>query len=779
MQHNPTQAAAESAADPAEGGWTYQLVQAAGELVLAHPVPTLGGALAVLAVLYGLGERSLETKAAEGKKVKRRTGSNGAADAVGEGIAVLIGGVCRAVWRLLTGRPLWGAETDGATWWRPAPPPAADPLAAPSTLGSVAVAGPAPEPIDWAALGKRAAASLGDAAWIASTVRVLGTAATAVGRSVRTVARGLGAWKRWRRAGRAAARVAALAAVAGLVLWPVPTVAALAVGAVAVLVVAGMWGEGYRLTPEQEFGPALWPAMVQVLALSAEEQELGMAHWIKWPARLEDEDARLVVRLPLRWIATDKTRAIMSEVLHSRVPGEWVARYHQRGPVGYAEWSPKPKPKPKPELPTYVRWEPTGDPYKTHYGQTHDGPAFILTKNATPHIGVSGETGAGKSTIAYISLVSARLAGWLVTVIDPKQNSLVEAQGKSGVRYVTETYECVMAIAEYFTSMIAAEKYNSRAYRGRKHGDVAPIPRLLIIDELPSFRDFVAAWWKFIVKERGFPPVLVWFQIILMQGRSSDHRVFVGTHQYALEVFGSTMARDQVGTKLVVGETSDPSWMVAYGQTTPRLNFDDTIKGRGVISTKGRKKKKVSEDGIPERVEEIQFAYLEDEEINAYLDRAPRAPGWFDGGEMAPWITPEDLEKADSAGAVKEFMPGGAYDPLTPDTDTASETTRGDKSRSETRKRVSASEDETGRPLAELVQEMAEAEPEPIRYTLRQACEAGVIERGYGAARQAKSDALAAGKPFPEGKKIKNITYYTAEELQEFYGAPKESTESE
>ncbi|MGW7050080.1 hypothetical protein ACWGDT_47110, partial [Streptomyces avermitilis] len=79
--------------------------------------------------------------------------------------------------------------------------------------------------------------------------------------------------------------------------------------------------------------------------------------------------------------------------------------------------------------------------------------------------------------------------------------------------------------------------------------------------------------------------------------------MFVGTHQFALEVFGgSTMARDQIGTKMVVGETSDPSWAVAYGQTTPRLNFDSSIKGRGVISTKGRKAPKMREDGSIERV---------------------------------------------------------------------------------------------------------------------------------------------------------------------------------
>nr|WSX47578.1 type IV secretory system conjugative DNA transfer family protein [Streptomyces sp. NBC_00974]WSX54278.1 type IV secretory system conjugative DNA transfer family protein [Streptomyces sp. NBC_00974] len=410
------------------------------------------------------------------------------------------------------------------------------------------------------------------------------------------------------------------------------------------------------------------------------------------------------------------------------------------------------------------------------------------TGTATPHIGVSGETGSGKSSILYIPLVAARMAGWLVTVIDPKQNSLVEAHGKSGVRIHTETYECCMAVAEFFVSMMAAEKYNSRRYRGYSGPD-APVGRVLVIDELPSFREFVAAWWKYIIKERGFPPVLIWIQLILMQGRSSNHRVVLGTHQFSLDVFGSTMARDQVGTKMVVGEVSAPSWAVAYGVGAPLVDYDETIQGRGVISLKGRRRKKTLADGRVERAEEIQYAYITPE-VAGLLDACPPAPAWWEAGASAPWITARDIARADSAAAVADFLQGGRYaggrEDLTPDTDTDALLTQGSVPRSKPVSDVSGSVAASGSgagtavaaDLAELADQVAAEGVEEQRYTIAQACAVGIIRKAPGAARQFKSAWIKAGKPFPEGEMIRGNACYTRAELESVFGAPEENADA-
>ncbi|MFE6848864.1 hypothetical protein, partial [Streptomyces sp. NPDC057686] len=539
---------------------------------------------------------------------------------------------------------------------------------------------------------------------------------------------------------------------------------------------------GSPLTPDQEFGPGLWAALRTLLSVPVWEPR---EDWLTVAGDPSGPDAEISLRLPTGWLGEPQQ---LSYVVGLRMPGEWTISTNLTGFGNSVSWRRKPAPIQRPELPEKVSWKSTGDPRSLYFGETHDGPALVQTGTATPHIGVSGETGSGKSTLLYIAVAVARQAGELVTIIDPKQNSMAEADGKSGVRIHTETYECVWAIAEFFTSMMATETRKRKGWKPNP-GDVdaTPVGRLLVIDELPSFREFVAAWWKYIIKERGFPPVLVWFQMILMQGRSSDHRVAVGTHQFSLDVFGSTMARDQVGTKMVVGETSDPSWAVAYGATTPRFEYDETIPGRGVISTKGRKKKKIGADGRPERVEEIQFAYITPE-IGRILDACPKAPAWFDNGEMAPWITAQDIARADSAAAVAEFLTGDYSAPpaaLTQDTDTDDTATGVPRPRSE---RVSDTSDGAdasaaggaGAPsMADLVERLAQ-EDEPIveRWTLAQACQIGIVDKTYGAAREAKSQMARRGIAFPAGEKRGRTTWYTREELESVFGAPAEETEA-
>ncbi|MEW2374240.1 hypothetical protein AB0940_33535 [Streptomyces sp. NPDC006656] len=601
---------------------------------------------------------------------------------------------------------------------------------------------------------------------------------------LRSLAAGAARWRCWPGAARSVVRLAVpVVAVAGwLGRWPVvaAVVGVLAVAGV-LAAVTGPVGLGWwRPRPagaDLVHGPGMWAALRPVLGVGEAERR---RKWLHLPLDVSLAGARVVLRLPAGWAGGETGMKAVDAIVTGRLPGEWTAHWHRTVAAPYVEWVRDAAPEKPRVLPKSVDWIQTGDPLKIYFGETPAGPAYVYTGTATPHIGVSGETGSGKSTLLYIPLVAARMAGWLVTVIDPKQNSLVEAYGKSGVRIHTETYECCMAVAEFFVSMMAAEKYNSRRYRGYVGPD-APVGRVLIIDELPSFREYVAAWWKYIVKERGFPPVLIWIQLILMQGRSSNHRVVVGTHQFSLDVFGSTMARDQVGTKMVVGEVSAPSWAVAYGVSAPLVDYDETIPGRGAISLKGRRRKKILPDGRVERAEEIQYAYITPE-VSDLLDACPPAPAWWEAGAPAPWITARDLARADSAAAVADFLPGGRYaggrEDLTPDTDTDAPLTLGSMPRSEPLSDVSGpgvvSGGEEGLAVADLVEQVAAEGIEEQRYTIAQACAVGIIRKSPGAARQYKSAWIKAGKDFPEGEVIRGVSCYTRAELESVFGSPGE-----
>lgn len=608
------------------------------------------------------------------------------------------------------------------------------------------------------------------------------------GGALRALAAGAGRWSCWPGAARSAVRLAVPAVVlagwAGR--WSVvaAVVGVLAVaGALAAVTgpVVLRWWRPRPAGADLVHGPGMWAALRPVLGVAETERR---RKWLHLPVDVTEAGARIVLRLPAGWAGGEAGTRAVDAMVTGRLPGEWTAHWRRTVAAPYAEWVRNAAPETPRVLPRSVDWIPTGDPMKIHFGETPDGPAYVHTGTATPHIGVSGETGSGKSSLLYIPLVAARMAGWLVTVIDPKQNSLAEAYGKSGVRIHTETYECCMAIAEFFVSMMAAEKYNGRRYRGYAGVD-APVGRVLVIDELPSFREFVAAWWKYIVKERGFPPVLIWIQLILMQGRSAHHRVVVGTHQFSLDVFGSTMARDQVGTKMVVGEVSAPSWAVAYGVGAPLVDYDETIPGRGVISLKGRRRKKTLADGRVERAEEIQYAYITPQ-VDGLLDACPPAPAWWEAGALAPWITPRDIARADSAAAVKEFLPGGRFaggrEDLTPDTDTDAQLTQGSMPRSEPMSDVSGSGAVSGAgeglAVADLVDQVAAEGIEEQRYTIAQACAVGIIRKTPGAARQYKSAWIKAGKPFPEGEMIRGNASYTRAELESVFGAPEENADA-
>lgn len=740
--------------------------------VLASVPAWVIAAVIGLAILYGLGERRIEAK---GKP--KRKGWDGFFDAIGEGIAAVIEGAFAALWRFLSGRQMWGAPKSTATFWKPG-----QPLTEPqpvSELGSVAVAGTLPDPIDWTALAKRAATALRLPGWAVTTMQAAARATGAVYGSVRVVWRGLRAWHQWRGASRAAARVGLLAAVVGLVVAPAYTVPVLVVAVPTVLLCAALWGEGYQPTDAEVYGPGLWAALVQVLRLGPEDQERGPAHWMQLPDDLTEDGARIVIRLPLHWLGSDAERGLMASVVQSRIPGEWVASYVQAGPAPYVEWTPKPKPKPRPQLSSRVAWRETGSAYRVFVGQAIEGDRIVdvevSTETDTPHWGVAGDTGSGKSTVLYIPVVHGRQHGWVVDILDNKQNSMARADGHSGVRIHKTTRACMGAFAEFLTSMIAAENANGR------DGDPALrdmlVPRLLVIDELPTLIRFAYTWWKHGIKQKGAPPFIDWFTIILMMGRSSNHRVVVGSQQFDNALFGGTIGRKQIGTKIVIGKQDMVSWGVAFGQNAPRFGYDTEVKGRGAFADN----RSDPDGGDYAWVREFHAAYITPD-VPELLEACEKAPEWFDRGEMAPWITPEALAQAQDEAAAREFLPGGQFAPLTRTAvpHQAHRGVEGAEPRSEAG--TEATGTAHGTPAgtgAGTLAERAEDAALPETYSLSEACKKGILPWGYDTARKYLNQRSAKrGIPVPEGVTDGKVTYYTEAELKEWLAAWQSKSEA-
>ncbi|MGW2672372.1 hypothetical protein ACWC5F_30515 [Streptomyces sp. NPDC001272] len=673
----------------------------------------------------------------------------------------VVGGAVRGIGRYIGGRDLAGEPRSTATWWRSGA--LLDDEG--TTLQDIASV-PAPRVSE---AGAKPAVQLSKAS-TALRPSVLLVPFTAAWKVIASVGRALSAWARWPHAARSLVRLAPIPAGWGLWRHPEPTQWALAAALMLVILVAisgpgGLrWWSPRTPTDDETMGPAVWASVRQVLRLEEDERR---EKWLLLSPDLSAEDARIVLRLPVAWMGGKEGMNALDHVIATRIPGEWVAAWERTGASQYVQWTRKPKPAEKPRLPDFVEWKSTGNRYEVFVGLAIEDDeivdVIIRTETATPHWGVAGDTGAGKSTLLYIPIVHARQYGDVVDILDTKQNSLIEAEGHSGVRVHKTVRSCVAAFGEFMVSMMAAEsaqgKYAEQGARGQL------VPRLLVIDELPTLIKLAYTWWRHGLKGKGAPPFLEWFSIILLQGRSSDHRIVVGTQQFANAFFGGTMERSQIGTKIMVGLQERVSWGVAFGQSTPVIRFDTEVKGRGVFSDKRQ-----TPDGEHLYVRELQPSYITPR-VSELLSQCPPAPAWHERGEMAPWITEEALREADLTTAVRSFLPGGKYGPdalpavtpgaggaigaLSPSSAavTAASVTGG----------VTA-----GVTAAAPAVGAAEDAALPETYSLAEACEEGILPWKYGTARQYKKRSEERGIAFPEGITDGRTSYYTEAELKDW-----------
>ncbi|MEU7153828.1 type IV secretory system conjugative DNA transfer family protein [Streptomyces sp. NPDC045456] len=709
-----------------------------------------GGLFAVLVVVAVLANQGTPAERAEfNRSIERFFGG------VGAGIA-----------RYVSGRELNGQPRSEATWWRAGAPLPDDEKTE--------------TPVDQ--LGQRDAKKRSATARPVSfakptharrALRAAGAPVRVLWGALKGLRRVLAAWHRWPRAARSAVRLFPLPVAWGL--WRFPDATQLALIVVAGLAITaaltspaglGWWRVTPVWTDRQIYGPGVWVAIRQVLRMEETEPR---ERWLAVPDDMRAEDARIVLRLPAKWMGGPEAVAAIERVIEERVPGEWVSRWERTHKEHYAEWTPKPKPKPKPILPDYVPWKSTGDPFRVFIGKAIEGDsivdAIVQTETATPHWGVAGTTGSGKSTVLYIPVVHGRQNGELIDILDTKRNSLIEAEGFSGVRIHKTTRECVAAFAEFLTSMMAAEAAIEKGADPAMRKQL--VSRTLVVDELPTLFKLAYIWWRYGIKGKGTPPFLDWLGIILLQGRSSNHRVVVGTQQFANAFFGGTMERAQIGTRIAVGAQDRVSWGVAFGQSTPVIGYDSGIKGRGAYTDQ---RKDPEADHV--YVREIQPSYITPE-VKNLLAQCPPAPSWFDAGKMAPWITPEVLDEVNAIAATSKFLPGGDYGPpvLAGVASSAWRGIEGNSPSSQGTTALRATADPTGVATGsgvELVEHQEEDGPET--YSLAAAHEKGILPWKASTVRTYFKRGAARGITPPEGISDGQTSFYSEEELTSWLG---------
>lgn len=529
--------------------------------VLLHAASHLpGGFLGLVLAVVGIGW--LATNG--GKKTSATNGSNNPDEALYTAVGSALKGtwtVTRALARFAGGRELRGQPRSTATMWRsgkPLPRPESDQKKAKTkakdkeqaAMASLAMPAPKvslvkPTPHPWARK---------TAEWIAThdgpAARCLDTSARALrctsrcyrsvccvlGPTLRTIAHVLRAWACWPYAARGAARLALTAAVVGLAVpgWRVATIAALVASVAAVSVYA------YRHPPkppsdDEMYRPHLWPLLRADLKLPEETTSEG---WLRIPERLSHPDARVVIKLPWTWRASDNEKESLTGLINSRLPGQWVARFEMKGETGKVTYTHKPPPKPPepaPEPPASVDLfgeriqeaveAAQAKPETYVFGvDEHDEIVEIPLVGEQAHIAVSVGSGGGKSALLQMLATQVIRRRGTILAVDPKMVSLRLLEGVEGVHLYNDPGQGndMRNALEWASDVVEARFYE---YLTGARKDFPPL--FLYLEESNELTGILKSVWMKI-KEKDEPnqdPIWESVASILRKGRQVNVHV--------------------------------------------------------------------------------------------------------------------------------------------------------------------------------------------------------------------------------------------------------------
>ncbi|WP_329449431.1 hypothetical protein OG906_43540 (plasmid) [Streptomyces sp. NBC_01426] len=346
--------------------------------------------------------------------------------------------------------------------------------------------------------------------------------ARAVGRAVRAVygavapvvtavALVLRMWHRWPYAVRGLARLALTAAAVGLFVpaWRTRTSVLLVVALVVVVAVAQRW-KPKAPGDDVVYGPRIWTLLREDLGLPEDEIR---EHWLQLPAKLSEEGARIVLRLPWTFRGSQGEKDTVTALINSRIPGEWVGRYQFTGDHATALYTHKPPPKPpapEPEPPAAVNiWDPkvqeilaTLGPDEFYLGQdTFDRPIIQKMSDEQAHWALSVGSGGGKSAFLQWLAIQMLMKGGTIIGIDPKMVSLTPLIGITGIHLYgnPQAPQDMRATLEWVVQVV-----NARNYEKKHKTRTEFLPLYVFLEECNQLADILKEEYT-STKESGAP----------------------------------------------------------------------------------------------------------------------------------------------------------------------------------------------------------------------------------------------------------------------------------
>jgi hypothetical protein len=271
--------------------------------------------------------------------------------------------------------------------------------------------------------------------------------------------------------------------------------------------------------------------------------------WLSVPADLAEDPAGVRVQLPAGFVGRPRERelietTVIAKLALGEVNVEWrlVSRNH------YVVFTAKARPPAKVLFRDLAVREliERAKPSRPVIGLAAGGrPVGVDLDSESPHVGISAGTGAGKSNTLRVIAAQLMHHGASLVILDLKRRSHRWARGLEGVTYCREVAEIHRALCE-----LAGEAME-RNVRADSYGDDQEPPwqrRVVLMEELNSTMEELAAYWRDELGERGVSPAVRAYRQLLFMGRAVQVHLLTAAQLFTAQAAGGPAARAQYGT---------------------------------------------------------------------------------------------------------------------------------------------------------------------------------------------------------------------------------------
>jgi hypothetical protein len=305
----------------------------------------------------------------------------------------------------------------------------------------------------------------------------------------------------------------------------------------------------------------------------------------RWRRPAEDHGPSITFATPSQEWWPDDQRANIAAIIAGKVPVADLAppRWDTVGPTVRARWTVRKRPPSKvgradfeartARLPEYEYWLGLA---------SGDQSTKISLKADSPHIGISGASGSGKSVLAMLLIVQTLQRGGEVYILDIK-GSHRWALGLPGVTYCRTDQE----IHDAWVKLGAlARRRNDQAFDDPE-AEKGFRRVLVVAEELNGMMDALADYWadeRETAKERD--PAMRGMRDILRMGRSALVNIVAIAQRLSAAASGNGDARENLGSALCLARFSANTWrMLCEGIPMPQSS---SVPGRWFIVAGGK-----------------------------------------------------------------------------------------------------------------------------------------------------------------------------------------------